>query len=109
MGKRDGQAGPGAAPRLLSAAGVRPPRAREKRTAGKNFYPTSPGHPEPGLGCRGDAGEHSEQRKLPAPPFIKSGDTCLTKHNMIQAFVQNILIKILSDIDTHTNDRTLMS
>lgn len=42
-------------------------------------------------------------------PPLKSGGVSLTEHSIIQAFVQNILIKILSDIDTHTNDRTLLS
>lgn len=29
-----------------------------------------------------------------------------TNHSIIKMFDQNILIKILSDIDTHTNGRT---
>lgn len=61
--------------------------------------------------CRGAFRAKQWKRNYPPPSIhlLKSGDICLTKHSIIQAFVQNILIKILSDIDTHTNDRTLLS
>lgn len=64
-----------------------------------------------GSGVLGRIQSKAKERELPAPAIhlLKSGDTRLTKHGVIQAFVQNILIKILSDIDTHTNDRTLLS
>lgn len=66
--------------------------------------------PVPGAGRgEGGAGGARQRKGATPPPPLKSGGVSLTKHSIIQAFVQNILIKILSDIDTHTNDRTLLS
>lgn len=73
----------------------------------------------PGLWWGGHWGakerSHRPTHPLPPPPpppvhLLKSGGKCLTQSTArLQTFVQNILIKILSDIDTHTNDRTLLS
>lgn len=76
------------------------PRRRQPRAAGGEA-----------LGSKGK--ESSLHMPFPPTPLVhllKPGGKCLTQSTArLQTFVQNILIKILSDIGTHTNDRTLLS
>lgn len=92
--------------------------ARRRGGSAPSRNPSSGSTPGLWWGGHWGAKERSHRPTHPLPPprppppvhLLKSGGKCLTQSTArLQTFVQNILIKILSDIDTHTNDRTLLS